>query len=247
MSEKEKFLRKVAVLCLENAERYVKDAEILIKKRSYGHGFALAVFAEEELAKAVMYRLCAEGVFGMEGKWRRDTLKHERKQEFAFGMAFMYEQILMIEDAIEFAKRKAKGDALKFNQFFENRIAEILREEQKLFASKRGEAYEHLRHFEELQRKREKAMYVEVDLQGETTSCPTDFKKSEAKQYLSHVEERVDALKDEIKGKMKPQDKQRAMFFMKKRLSMLDEETKRKQLEWYGLSMEYLDKFDIAK
>jgi AbiV family abortive infection protein len=247
MSEKEKFLRKVAVLCLKNAERYIKDAEILIKKRSSGHAFALAVFAEEELAKAVMYHLCAEGIFGVEGKWRKDTLKHERKQQFAFGIAFVYEMYLVIEEAVEFAERKAKKDAAKFMQIFEKRVAEILQREQELFASKHGEAYQHLKHFEELQKKREKAMYVEVDLQRDEVTCPKDFKKSEAKQYIFHVDERIEALKDEIKEKVKFRDKQVAMSLIKMRLSQFKEEEKRKLLEWYGLSIKDLDRFNIAK
>lgn len=68
MCEEEKLLRKIALLSLTNAEQYVKDAEFLVRKRSYGHAFALAVLGEEELAKAVMYYLCAEGIFGIDGK-----------------------------------------------------------------------------------------------------------------------------------------------------------------------------------
>jgi AbiV family abortive infection protein len=246
MSEKEKFLRKVALLCLQNAERYVKDAEILIKKRSSGHAFALAVLAEEELAKAVMYHLCAEGIFGIEGKWKSDISWHKRKQQFAFGIAWVYEMILMIEEASEFAMKKAKGKVSEARQIYEKKIAELYQKEQTAFALKRGEAYKHLRRFEGLQDKRIKAMYVDADLKNEKVTCPKDFEKSKAKQYLSDVEEIVDALKDEIKGKLRLQDKQRAMFLMKKRLSVLNEETKRKQLEWYGLSVEDLDKFTLS-
>jgi AbiV family abortive infection protein len=147
MSEKEKFLRKVAVLCLKNAERYVEDAKILIKKRSSGHAFALAVFAEEELAKAIMYHLCAEGIYGVEGKWREDIFLHKRKQQFAFGIASVYEMILMMEEASEFARRKAKGEVSEAKQIYEKKIAELYQKEQTAFASRRGEAYEHLKVF----------------------------------------------------------------------------------------------------
>jgi hypothetical protein len=99
--------------------------------------------------------------------------------------------------------------------------------------------YDHLKHFEKLHERRLTAMYIEVNWEKELVTSPKNFKKSEAKQYISHVGERIEALKDEIKGKMKLQDKQRAMFLMRKELSMLDEETKRKQLEWYGLSDDY--------
>lgn len=245
MSEKEKLLRKIALLSLKNAEQYITDAEVLVKKRSYGHAFALAVLGEEELAKAVMYYLCAEGIFGIEGKWRKDSLRHVRKQRFAFGIAFMYEIILIVEEAMNFAQKKAKGNTPRFGKIFEKKMAEILQKEQKLVASKHGDFYEHLKPFEELQKKREKAMYVEANLRkGEVTS-PKDFKKSEAKQYISHVKERVEVLRDEIKRKMKIQDKQVAMCLMKVALSQYNEEGKQKLLEWYGLSVEDLDKFNM--
>jgi AbiV family abortive infection protein len=36
---------------LENAEQYLKDAEILIAFRSYGHAYGLVVLGEEEFGK----------------------------------------------------------------------------------------------------------------------------------------------------------------------------------------------------
>jgi AbiV family abortive infection protein len=243
VAENEKFLRKIALLSLKNAEQHVKDAKILLKKRSFGHAFALAVLGEEELAKAVMYHLCAEGIFGIKGKWRGDSLHHARKQQFAFGIAFLYELSLIAEEAVEFAQRKGKKDAEKVKEAFEKKMAQILWDEQKLFISKHGDVYEHLKHFEELQRKREKAMYVEVELKQNEATSPKGFKKSEAKQYIAHVEERVEVLRDEISKKMRLQDKQWAMHLLKMRLSQFDEEGKKRILEWYGLSAEDLDKF----
>jgi len=241
--ENEKLLRKVAIMSFKNAEQFIKDAEVLVKKRSYGHGFALAVLAEEELAKAVMYYLCAEGIFGINGKWRNDSIRHLRKQEFAFGIAFTYEMILIVEEAMDFAQRKAKGDAVKFKQIFEEKIAEILKKEEKLFASKRGDLYEHLKPFEKLQKKRERAMYVEANLQKTKITSPKDFKKSEAKQYITHVKERLEVLKDEISKKMKLQDKQVAMALMKMAVKQYTGEGKKKLLEWYGLSEKQFDVF----
>lgn len=246
MSEKEKFLRKAAALCLKNAEQYVEDAKILIKKGSSGHAFALAVFAEEELAKAVMYHLCAEGIYGVEGKWKEDVFSHKRKQQFAFGIAWAYEVILMMQEASEFARRKAKGKVAEAKRIYEKRVAELYLKEQTAFASRHGEAYEHLRYFEGLQDRREEAMYVEVDLQKDRVTCPRDFKKPKARQYISQVCERVDILGYEIKGKMQLKDRQRTMLLVRDRLNLLDEKTKQRQLEWFGLSIEDLDKFEAT-
>jgi len=75
----------------------VKDAEFLLKKKSYGHAFSLAVFGEEELAKAVMYQNAAEGIFGIEGEWKKDLRKHTGKQRIAFGVTYIYELTLIAE------------------------------------------------------------------------------------------------------------------------------------------------------
>jgi len=157
----------------------------------------------------------------------------------------MYEIVLIVEESMNFAQRKAKGNAAKFRRIFEKKIAEILQKEQKLFASKHGDIYEHLKPFEELQKKREKAMYVEANLRKRHVTSPRGFKKSEAKQYISHVKERVEVLTVEIKRKMKSQDKQVAMYLMKMALSQYNEEGKQKLLEWHGLSIKDLDKFNM--
>lgn len=45
---------KAVNLCLENAEQYIKDAELLIENSSFGHAYAFGVLAYEELGKAKM-------------------------------------------------------------------------------------------------------------------------------------------------------------------------------------------------
>jgi AbiV family abortive infection protein len=246
MSEKEKLLRKVSRLCLDNAERYAQDAKILLKKRSWAHAFALAVFAEEETAKAVMYHLCAEGIYGDKGKWRRETTKHKSKQSFAAWMAFIYEQSLLLEEAFEFARMKARNDPARARQIFETKRDEVLKRESMRVAQERGDLYRHLKYFEKLQEKREKAMYVEANIEEMKVGSPKEFKKSEAKEYVSHVEERLEVLADEIEGKMKLTTKQMTMTTIKKRLSQLNEEQKRELLDWYGLSVEELDRFNTS-
>ena len=137
MSEQEVFLRKVAKESFKNSERFVKDAEILLKKKSYAHAFALAVLAEEELAKAAMYGNAADGTVGVGGKWRKDLSKHHTiKQTIAFGIAFRYELMLIAEDAADFAAKRAKGDAKKFRETYEKKYKELKRSLQKKKAKK---------------------------------------------------------------------------------------------------------------
>jgi len=235
MSTKEKLPRKVSLESLKNSEQYIKDAKILAKKRSYGHAFALAVFAEEELAKAVMYHLCTEGIFGINGKWRKDSLRHDKKQIFASWLAFLYELSLMAEEAAGFAQRKGKKEPQKIKQLYESKMDELIRREQRAFDREKGDVYKHLKPFEKLQKRREEAMYVGINLKDRKVTSPSDFKKSETREYISDVEERIEVLKDEITRKMKPQEKQAAITNIKERLERCTNEERRKLLEWYGL------------
>ena len=235
------FLRKVAKESLKNAEQFIDDAEILFKMKSYGHAFALAVLGEEELAKAIMYSIAAEGIIGIKGKWAKVLRKHLWKQSIAISIVIMYELILMLEEAADSAKKKSKGNVRRFKQIWKEKFSEILQEEAKLAAQERGEFFEHLEPFARLQLKREKAMYVDADLKELKISSPRKFKKSNAKRHISHVKERLEILKHEIGRKMDALDKEMAHSVMKIVLGNKSEEQKKKLLEWYGLSEKELE------
>jgi hypothetical protein len=140
----------------------------------------------------------------------------------------------------EFAKNKAKRAPEKFRQIYERRFAEIVQSEQKAFGLKKRDLYEHLEPFDKLQRKREEAMYVEADLKGNRVISPNSFRKSEANRYISHVEERIDVLKSEIKRKMSPREKQAAISNIMRALDQSTDDQKTELLKWYGISMEEL-------
>ena len=237
----EKFLRKVAKESFKNAEQFVNDAEILFGKKSYGHAFALAALGEEELAKAIMYSIAAEGIIGIKGKWRKTLRKHTWKQIIAFTIALMYELILILEEAADFAKKKSRGNVRRFKQILEKKFLEILQEEDKLFAHRKGEIFVHLEPFEELQRKREKAMYVDANLKALKISSPKRIKRSTAKRYISYVRERLEILKHEIGGKMSVSDKKMACSIIKMMLSKSEGKRKKELLEWYGITDKELE------
>jgi len=62
VSVNQRLLEEAVESCSENAEQYLKDAEILIAFRSYGHAYGLVVLAEEEFGNAVIYHLCSIGL-----------------------------------------------------------------------------------------------------------------------------------------------------------------------------------------
>ena len=233
--KQQNFLRKVVKEILKNAEQFVNDAEILFKRKSYGHAFALAVLGEEELVKAIMYSLAVDGIIGIKGKWRRGLRKHKWKQIIASSVAMMYELILMLEEAWDFAEKKSKGNTQRFKEIFEKKAVEIIQEEKKLAARRRGELFEHIEPFEELQRKREKAMYVDANLKELKINSPRKFKKAKAKRYISHAKERLETVKHEIGKRSSATDREVARSFIKMVLDRAEGEQKKKLLEWYGI------------
>lgn len=56
-----KELENCTNLSLENAEQYIKDAELLIERSSFGHAYGFAILAYEELGRVL---ICVFGILG---------------------------------------------------------------------------------------------------------------------------------------------------------------------------------------
>lgn len=78
---------EAAAACLANAKSLRDSALLLAQSQAYGQGCALLAISLEELGKAVAFKLCADGLGGIEGKDRRRkvvlTLPVLGKKEFA--------------------------------------------------------------------------------------------------------------------------------------------------------------------
>jgi len=229
-------LRKTARESLKNAEQFLNDAEILFKSKSYGHAFALAVLGEEELVKAIMYSIAVDGIIGIMGKWRRDLRQHKWKQAIAFWVALTYELILMLKGAWDFAKMKSEGNNERFMEIFEKKALETIQEEEKLAARRIGELFEHIEPFEELQKKRENAMYVDANLKELRINSPRKFKRTKAKRYICNVKERLEIVKQEIGKRRSAKDIEVERSLIRMVLDKAEEEQKKRLLEWYGIS-----------
>jgi len=106
----EVFLRKVAKESMRNAEQFIDDAEALLRKKSYGHAFALAVLGEEEMAKGIMYSNAVD-----------EGLQRERENA-------MYVEADLKEQRISSPRRFRKSKAERYISDVKDRL-EILKHE----------------------------------------------------------------------------------------------------------------------
>jgi len=57
---KQELLRETSDLCLENARKLIRDADLLFAFKSYGSALALVAIGNEEFGKAVIYKLLSQ-------------------------------------------------------------------------------------------------------------------------------------------------------------------------------------------
>ena len=116
----ERVLKDAVELCVNNAERFINDAILLLDNGSYGHAFALAVLAEEEFAKGCAYYASSEGIlpkdFLKEVGRTRDS--HIMKLAIGLGIMRAHEQIVMKKTVgdMNFEKLAERVKALQKNK-----------------------------------------------------------------------------------------------------------------------------------
>jgi len=74
-------LHLVITLSLENAEKFLDDAQILIKNSSYGHAYAFTVLALEEIGKAVYCNWTINGPLKVDDDFLKRLRDHKTKQK----------------------------------------------------------------------------------------------------------------------------------------------------------------------
>ncbi|MCP8320733.1 MAG: AbiV family abortive infection protein [archaeon] len=103
-------------LCIENSERFVQDAELIYKNKSYGHALSLAVLAMEEIGKTILFWRVGLGYESFDKKlWEDLFKKHKPKLKRALN------QIL----ALSIARNKSA-----FMKFIERMKGDLNKEKQ---------------------------------------------------------------------------------------------------------------------
>ncbi|MEM2971085.1 MAG: AbiV family abortive infection protein [Candidatus Bathyarchaeia archaeon] len=188
-AKEKEILERAMNLCLENVERYIKDAELLITNSSYGHAYSLLILAEEELTKATIYYLGALGV--IEPKFfKKVLLKHSSKHWLQAGIHVGIR--LSIETFLE-----ELGDFLLTGKSEKKAISKMLslkKLEEAVVKAPEKEAALIVEAMEK-ERKRLKGFYVDVDLDRKSVWSPKSISKKDAENYLSTVKSRYSIIK----------------------------------------------------
>jgi len=206
----EKVLKEAVTLCLDNAEQYIKDAEALVKISSYGHAFALAVLAEEELAKAYVCYIHAESGLEIKGRWRRSLTEHRAKQAIQAGFAFWYKLASTMLDIIDSVRREVEQGDISENQAKDRlwrRMAEYPKRMEEEGSPESIEWDEYLKWFKTMREDKERGLYVDIDFKRGRLSSPRSLTIDEVKKYLSQIKERFEITKFIVNQPLSPSDK----------------------------------------
>ncbi len=187
-------LRKLAVAAVNNADSLLSDATVLAEKGSFGHSFALAVLAEEELGKGTFLWLAAldkEARFAKDGKitmggrayWPFGS--HQLKQAVQLGPQFFMELISPIITAVQDLHEKGTLTADAVIKLVEDRIAPLMQDQDSFLT-----AMKPLAEIVGLDSEKQKGLYVGYDKQGDVIQ-PSNFEKSRCEELIKRVSQRI--------------------------------------------------------
>ncbi|MDD5529649.1 MAG: AbiV family abortive infection protein [bacterium] len=169
-------------LCLQNAKQFIDDARILISKKSYGHGFSLAVLASEEVSKALIYFY---EIMGMEMYIKKnDIYNHNFKQFISEITTLLVTAISPFADMISKLKNSEKSNKEKNKVIRENkRKMELM---GRLGTKGYGKVEKGMNHFKGIEKRKQLGFYVEINKEGKIIS-PKDILYTEAKFCIDLV------------------------------------------------------------
>ena len=162
MSNKLDLYAKASKLSLDNAQRWIKDAELLIGNSSFGHASALLRFAFEELAKAYVCWFTSEKMWPVENKVVRDVFsKHIVKNQVIMGVFYSEAFISTYGKEELIAERPEVSDEEIIEAFKPFKDIPVM-----------------------IEKMRQKAIYVHLDLKKKEIETPLTIGRKEATSLL---------------------------------------------------------------
>jgi AbiV family abortive infection protein len=149
---------------LKNADRWIKDAKLLIQNSSYGHASALLRFATEEAAKAIVCWYVSEGIWPAESRPVKDVFRHHVAKN---------QVVLAVFSGIQWRELKEKG-LTKTPEITDQEIARDWKIfEQMTFG---------------MEKKRQSAIYVDLKPKGKAIESPESIREEQVKVILKGTE-----------------------------------------------------------
>lgn len=212
----EGLLKEGVQACLDNVEQYIEDAQLLVENGSYGHGFALAVLAEEELSKAWIYYMCSEGILPKTfikkvGKTRHS---HIRKQAMAGTLALTYKFIELFKGIVESSWEESREDLRKRFEIARKKLKETLDDIRKNEEKYRNQLFQFFERVATLEQDKEKGLYVDVNVKKGVLTSPKSLEKDMVEKHLAQVRETFEFLKPLLMLTLPPSERKRAKAFM---------------------------------
>lgn len=194
-------IHRAGVLARRNAKQFFNDAKALMTAKSYGHAYGMMVLAEEEAGKALIFHGLADGLLRNPEWLAIATRKHEAKHAtmavtvmmrlllfFMFGLA-PHESMR--------AKRKRwlrEGTVPGSIQIFYRNFQQAARDIPGTINTI-ADMLEELSHLGQLQRRREKGFFVDLDESGRV-SGPHEFSLADCRKQMRLVSARLAAADD---------------------------------------------------
>jgi len=194
-------LKRVSIEAMNNAKSLLEDARILESGNKFGHAFALAVLAGEELSKAKMFWVASQQpapahLVGRELRVGEKILepfrKHREKQILQFGVRWLTEQIQPIAKDVLVALENSPAGFEEAYIVLEKHVQEIQKDPAAVESFLKP-----LLEFAELQNERNRALYV--DIQQKRLTSPSDFPAERCKEFIDSLTIGVSKAEDLLK------------------------------------------------
>ncbi len=178
-------MHRATLASLANADRYLQDAEALVERGSNGHALALAVLAEEEIGKALLFVLRLGGIEVP----RHILIDHSSKQLLEVAVLDLFDFLWKGFRTHFGAASEAGDDATRVKAAKQLHTKLRRKVERKL--ARPGHRFmvtkhQQLQRLRGLQRIKETGMYVDLRDDG-TVGSPSDVDRRTAREYIQVV------------------------------------------------------------